>query len=613
MFQRTIADIAELLRGSKGHLRRCSVLIGAGCSRSAGIPLASEIVNEIERIYPAAYARAHKKDYPNCMAALDSGVRRDLIGRYVDRAKVNWAHLALAQLIEAGYIDRILTTNFDPLISRAAALINLFPAVYDFAASQMFKPDQVSRQAIFHLHGQRDGFVLLNTPTEVQKHRGHVKSVFADAHSGRIWLVVGYSGDNDPVFELLANTSTFEYGLYWVGYNATPAKHVSEKLLTAGKGAYYLGDWDADDFFVSLAQQLHCFPPRFVHKPFTCLRTTLENLSQYKAPHEEGRFDVTATVRNELDALIQTNEPSLSAQYYFLTAEYDRVVALLQKYRPKTLSNRDRNMLAWAHIVKGNKLHDEAKERQSEALYREAMDNFKQASRADETISEALYNWGNVLFDLSLLKRFDAPEVMTRSGEQLLRRAIEKYKAALSLNSHFWEAHNNLANALTDLGRDRSPTDRLALLREALPHYSRAAANSENRHVAYCNWGKALHDLARITDSKSTFIKSFEKFEMSSELNPQHYSTFLSWANALSDLARRSKSVKMFEEAFDRYRRAAEIDRKDTAAYFNLLNVIGDFTELVSGSKKRVILLEAAAIRRKLDRRKKGYLEPVPM
>jgi NAD-dependent SIR2 family protein deacetylase len=162
MSDRTIDDIVETLRGGKIG-RRCSVLVGAGCSKSAGIPLASEIVKEIEKSYPAAYSRALAKDYPNSMAALDMGVRRDLIARYVDRAKINWAHIGLAQVIARGHVDRVLTTNFDPLIARACALINVFPAVYDLAASHVFKPDQVSGQAIFHLHGQRDGFVLLNT------------------------------------------------------------------------------------------------------------------------------------------------------------------------------------------------------------------------------------------------------------------------------------------------------------------------------------------------------------------------------------------------------------------------------------------------------------------
>lgn len=102
--------------------------------------------------------------------------------------------------------------------------------------------------------------MLLNTREEVNKHRRYVKPVFEDAHKGRIWIVVGYSGENDPVFDLLADVRTFEYGLYWVGYGKTPPAHVSKRLLTPGRGTHFLGDWDADDFFVTLAQKLGCFP-----------------------------------------------------------------------------------------------------------------------------------------------------------------------------------------------------------------------------------------------------------------------------------------------------------------------------------------------------------------
>ena len=58
---------------------------------------------------------------------------RDLVAEYVDSAKINWAHICIALLFQAGYVDRVLTTNFDPLVNRACALLGQFPAVYDCA------------------------------------------------------------------------------------------------------------------------------------------------------------------------------------------------------------------------------------------------------------------------------------------------------------------------------------------------------------------------------------------------------------------------------------------------------------------------------------------------
>ncbi len=170
--ERNIDDIVSTLKAGKEANRRCSLLIGAGCSVKAGIPLANSFVDYIKQNHHAAYNRATEKSYPHCMAELPSGVRRDLIGKYVDQAKINWAHIAIAQLIKSGYVDRVLTPNFDPLVMRACALVGEFPAVYDFATSQQFKSAYLPEKAIFHLHGQRAGFSLLHTKQEVDSLSG---------------------------------------------------------------------------------------------------------------------------------------------------------------------------------------------------------------------------------------------------------------------------------------------------------------------------------------------------------------------------------------------------------------------------------------------------------
>jgi hypothetical protein len=58
MIERTIEDIAEALVPHGAAPRRCSVLLGAGCSISAGIPSASDMVSQIKVKFPAADARS---------------------------------------------------------------------------------------------------------------------------------------------------------------------------------------------------------------------------------------------------------------------------------------------------------------------------------------------------------------------------------------------------------------------------------------------------------------------------------------------------------------------------------------------------------------------------
>lgn len=65
--ERDIDDILMSLKDMRQRDRRCALLIGAGCSLSAGIPLAGGIVKAIEQQHPSAYRNARTKTYADCM------------------------------------------------------------------------------------------------------------------------------------------------------------------------------------------------------------------------------------------------------------------------------------------------------------------------------------------------------------------------------------------------------------------------------------------------------------------------------------------------------------------------------------------------------------------
>lgn len=255
-WQRRLEDVAETLiqqrRAESG--RSCSLLLGAGCSQTAGIPLASGFVKAIKSNFSNSYHRADPKDYAHCMAQLPPGQRRDLIRSFVSKAKPNVAHYAVSLLIQAGFVDRILTTNFDSLVLQACARLEIFPGIYDLALSKLFKAEDVFGPAILHLHGQHTGFVLLNTAEEMEANKATLAPAFKDAGKGRTWIVVGYSGENDPVFELLTDVDVFDHSLYWIGYrDNSPPDHVLNRLLRSKKFAFYVKGFDADKFFAELA------------------------------------------------------------------------------------------------------------------------------------------------------------------------------------------------------------------------------------------------------------------------------------------------------------------------------------------------------------------------
>src|SRR5260221_13183995 len=74
--ERTLEDVVDALQRAREYGRPCSLLIGSGCSVTANIPTAAEIVQEIASAAPRVYARARianrgaAPSYTDCIAQL---------------------------------------------------------------------------------------------------------------------------------------------------------------------------------------------------------------------------------------------------------------------------------------------------------------------------------------------------------------------------------------------------------------------------------------------------------------------------------------------------------------------------------------------------------------
>lgn len=490
---REIEDIAETLKRAKERGRTCSVLIGAGCSVTAGIPTAQGFVDFIKEKHPRSYERANPKTYPKCMAELSVDEQRSLIVDFVDKAKINWGHIALAQLIKTGYIDRILTTNFDSLIMRACALVNEFPAVYDIATSQLFEPDKVPDKAVFHLHGQRSGFILLNNEESLKEHSKNLGSIFEDVNRGRVWLVVGYSGENDPVFDHLVQMKRFDNNLFWIGYKDNePANHVREHLLLKKeKYAFYTKGYDADSFFVTLAQRLGCFPPDFVGKPFSYLDELFNQLTEYTLPKTDSPIDALKNARSYVQEAIEKIEGAksdvLEASSNLLSGEYEKVVEL----QPKGVEMVDPilvDSLSLAYIGQGNELYKLSLTKsgiEADKLFKQASEKYDAALKIKPTSHDALYNWGVAAFAQAKTKS-DA------EADELFKQAIEKYDAALKIKPDMMDSYYNWGVTLSTWARTKSGTEANDLFSQAIEKYREVVKFQPDNVNALVSWSNAL-------------------------------------------------------------------------------------------------------------------------
>jgi NAD-dependent SIR2 family protein deacetylase len=201
----TVGVIADLLKGNQDKALKPCLLIGAGLSISAGIKSSSHYVRHIKENFPNVYQQADNNcgvniapNYGQCMAALTPQLRSQLIRNDVESAKINWAHIAIARMVRDKIVDHILTTNFDPLASRACALFNHFPAIHDLTTGNDFDKSFINGSAIFHLHGQHSGFTLLNTEELLQKQADRIRPILNDVMKVTPLIIAGKIGQKYP-------------------------------------------------------------------------------------------------------------------------------------------------------------------------------------------------------------------------------------------------------------------------------------------------------------------------------------------------------------------------------------------------------------------------------
>jgi tetratricopeptide (TPR) repeat protein len=620
---RSIDAISETLERAKSNKRSCTLLIGAGCSVSAGIPTAAGFVKIINDEYRVAYERASEKTYAKCMGELLLSQRRDLIARYVDNAQINWAHLCIAMLMQGGYVDRVLTTNFDLLVVRACAVLGLFPAAYDFATSQLLKRADIPGQAVFYLHGQRTGFVLMNTMEDLEKHSALLGPVFEDAGAGRVWIVVGYSGDNDPVFSHLARVPRFDSGLYWIGYlDHEPASHVGEELLGLNKDAFFTKGFDADSFFVALTRELKIFPPELVARPFSYVHNALKQITPFTDPRQASTGVADDVMRAPLSwvqiAIAQYENPTweiisggtpsfvegadramlqtVAAQYLLMAGKYEQVLTFQNEF-DKSPSAELANVLSMAYVMHGNSLLDRAKADVDKAgpFFTKAREMYEAALAVKPNRQEALHNWGNLLLDQAKMKEGEEADLLFDAAE-------EKYRQALMAGPTQPEVFINWGNLLLERAKakpggegDRFFAAAESKYKEALglkPDMPSVAINWANMLPSVAiNWGNMLLDRAKTKvgfEADRLFILAEAKYEAALAIQPRMHEAYSQWGNMLLDQAKRrtgAEANRLFKAAEGKYMSALAIKPDSYGALSNWGNLLLDRAKRGTGEE----------------------------
>lgn len=585
-----IATVDDILATSEQN--KITLLLGAGCSASAGIPLAPAMAKEIKSRFPNIGAHlSEMPTYAECMGALVTRQRHEYVKQVCESAKINWAHIAIAQLLAQGIVDRVLTTNFDPLIVKACALLGDFPPVYDLAASSVFTSSLVAERAVFYLHGQYAGLVQVHTDDAFERVEAKLAAAVDASIGRRTWIVCGFSGESDPLLKVLAQRS-FTSGLYWVGFEAEdPAPSVVEGLLSKDD-CFLVKGFDADRFFMQLAQGKKVFPPEFVDQPFAALSRMIASIAPYKVDVGEKDFlsETRAIIRRAEKNLnrkrsknaANINGVEASPNALLVAGRYDEVIA---RYRRIEASSKDydewRSAASWALREKGDGLLDEARLRkaaQADVLYANAIEKYREALHIDAQNPDALNNLGNALAEQARGKNSGEAQKLFRSAELVYRQALvidprsqetlhnlgvlhllrahssvgtakrrhyrraeAFYRSALSIEPNLFASLWGLADSLTAQAQHFKEPDQIEKFEEAIAIYEQAANSNPTASSVHCNWATALSALARISSGRKAnklFSQASQKFAEALELKPNSRLYLMNWSRSLTAQAK---------------------------------------------------------------------------
>ncbi|MFX1707212.1 hypothetical protein PV783_24805 [Chitinophaga sp. CC14] len=560
----SIQELAKLLRTLKEDNKSAILFLGAGASRSAGVPLAGELADILinHRKYGSFMTDLSDKGYVSCMTKLPAGYRKQFLKEYTETARINQAHLYAAALVKQGYIDTIATVNFDQLMVKALSLVNIYPNVYDLAASKGFILGGIETPSVAYLHGQSYGFWQFNTKSEMEYGAKNVNTFFTSQLANKAIIVLGYSGA-DPVFEILSQIEKFEFGLYWIGYQYdAPNQNVQTFLETANKECYLIEGYNADTFMDGLKKELKVAEPNILSKPFSHVKESLEIIGDFEL---QGKTKIlwTKNVLEWVNAAIEgfeegrgfTNMPQFNdqniqvgiliekAKEILSNRNYDKVTEIENDIQRS--GNADAQMyLAFIYDDWGTTLFMDGRLNNNLPVIQSAIEKFRKSIEFKPDLFEAYSNLGSALGEFAILVK----------SEKIFEESIQMLRKANELAYDNWSVHFNLANMLSRAPRFKNVKEEF--IDEAIKNLERAKMLNPDIFQIYGLLGKIWLERAKRNNFE---LKALEKavFNFNEALirgGKGHIETVTKAALAKANLGYEKKDIDLVIQAIDLYK-----------------------------------------------------------
>lgn len=366
----SVREIAEAMRRDHSPklptstLGKTVLLIGAGCSKSAGFPLASEIAQTLVIRLAIDYGltEASQSDFHLCIEKLiDAGkfkkeevyTQPDITSKEIDWQNIydilfsthyctpkeirqifseifdknlhqmNWAHLCIGELVRLGYVSTVLTTNFDQLALAGITHSGRLPVVSDGIESMNRITGDSNSPQLIQIHGSRHTYYLRNSAEdveEVSRDAGTKHAIEELLRTAKVFISIGYGGRELGIMRLLIDAAKRypDTRIFWATYSndANSIGPLATEFLNTSRFSKILLGQDADEFFHRLLHDLDASPPRIISDPLYIVRELTDNLVYSDSDEIRHLLDVhlnkvsDLTLANaNMSALIPATDP----------------------------------------------------------------------------------------------------------------------------------------------------------------------------------------------------------------------------------------------------------------------------------------------------------------